>query len=370
MSDDKDNEDNKNNKDIITHHTIEQRKQEHINFCLEHNVSFNHNYFDDIDVIYQALPELDRETISVSTSFLDRTFRFPLLINSMTGGCLGAEKINIALAQAAEQFNIPFAVGSQRAMIENPALTSTYNVKKYAPSLFLIGNIGITHVNQSYFSKIDAALKNIDANALVVHLNAAQEAVQKEGTTDFRNKAGLLDDLCRFLDVPVYVKEVGHGISKETARLLAQTSIKALDVAGKSGTSWTKVEHLRNNDPSSLFSEIGIPTPISIILAKKHFPLAIVSSGGIRHSLDMVKSLILGASICGISLPILKIYQEQGSQGLHSFLHQQEQDLKTAYFLLGAGSTSALSSQKLVFLNSLASWYSAALCDTDQKNKL
>lgn len=342
----------------ITHQSIlEQRKKEHISFCLEHNVSFDHNYFDDIDVVYQALPELDKESINLSTSFLGKTFRFPLLINSMTGGCSEAEKINIALAQAAEKFNIPFAVGSQRAMIENPLLTSTYNVKKHVSSLFLIGNIGITQVYESYFSKIDAALKAIDANALVVHLNAAQEAVQKEGTTDFRNKAALLDDLCHYLDVPVYVKEVGHGISEETAQLLAKTSIKALDVAGKSGTSWTKVEHLRNNDSSSLFSEIGIPTPISLLFAKKQFPKDIVASGGIRHSLDMVKSLILGATICGISLPILKIYQEQGSQGLHSFIQQQEQDLKTAYFLLSAGSTSALSSKKLVFLPTLASWY-------------
>ncbi len=336
---------------------ISQRKQDHINICLHDDVSFSHNYFDDIDVVYQALPELNRDDIDVSTTFLGRKFRLPLIINSMTGGFADAEKINNALAKAAEQFDIPFALGSQRAMIENPLLTNTYTVKKQAPSVFLIGNIGITHVSEHFFSHIDAALKSVNADALVVHLNAAQEAVQKEGMADFKDKVSALSDLCTFIDVPVCVKEVGHGISEEAAFLLSKTPIKAIDVAGKGGTSWTKIEHLRNNDVEPVFSEVGIPTPISLLLTKKHFHGEIVASGGIRHSYDIAKSLMLGASICGISRPFLKCYYEQGLQGLYSFLAEQERLLKTSYFLVGAKNTQSLFDKRALFHGQLQSWY-------------
>jgi len=323
--------------------STEKRKTEHIRICLEHDVEFRKtNGFENYQFTHNALPELNWEDIDISTEFLGREFRSPFFIEAVTGGTKTAEKINRNLAKAAEDLGIGMGVGSQRAMIEDPHLTSTYTVKETSPSVFLVGNIGASHIMEFTVEKIMDAVEKIKADALAIHINPAQEVSQEGG---FRNWNGVLAQIktvCRSLDIPVIVKEVGNGISAEVAKKLASAGVAAIDVAGAGGTNWVKVDSIMGKTPFQNFYEWGIPTAESLEECHRAVKIPIIASGGIRNGIEAAKAISMGASLAGLALPLLKPATES-ADAVKKVLEQLILELKTTMLLTSSGSLKELS---------------------------
>ncbi|MEM5778771.1 MAG: type 2 isopentenyl-diphosphate Delta-isomerase [Candidatus Aenigmatarchaeota archaeon] len=332
----------------------QQRKEEHLKICLEENVETFDSSFNDVNLIHNSLPDLDFNEIDTSTTFFGKELSMPLLIDAITGGISEAKKINKDLAEIAEKKKIAFALGSQRAMLENPKLKETYFVRDVAPKTLVIGNIGISQLKKFKTEKIENALKAIKADALAVHINPAQEIFQKEGDLDFKNAGAELNRLCNELSYPVIGKEVGTGICREVAILLKEVGVKAINVAGYGGTNWIVIEGLRSGKDFEAFKNWGIPTPISILESKVGLP--IIASGGIRSGLDIAKCLALGADICGIALPFLKILNNKGKKGLEEFIDKLQYELKTAMFLSGCENIEKLKNVKYVLTGKAKDW--------------
>ena len=334
--------------------STQQRKKDHLRICLEEDVETKTTSFEDVILIHNSLPDIDFKEIDTSIMFFGKKFSMPLLIDAITGGTKEARKINRDLAEIAEKKKIAFALGSQRAMIENPKLKDTYYVRDIAPNTLILGNIGISQLKKFKIDQIEKSLKTIKADALEVHINPSQELFQKEGDLDFRNSAADLNKLCHELNYPVIGKEVGTGISREVAVLLKEVGIKAINVAGYGGTNWIVVDALISGKDFETFKNWGIPTPISILEAKVGLP--IIASGGIRSGLDIAKSLVLGADICGMSLPFLRILKKEGKKGVEKFIDKLQQELKTAMFLTGSDSIEKLKNAKYVLTGKVKDW--------------
>jgi len=295
----------------------ESRKSDHIRICLEEDVSARGitSGFERYRFIHQALPEINLLDVDTSLQLWGRALHVPLLISSMTGGAPRAEEINRNLALGAQELGLAMGVGSQRAAIERPELASTYQVRKYAPDVLLFANVGAVQLNYSYgVEECRRAVDMIEADALVLHLNAMQEAVQPEGDTNFEGLAAKIEKVCREVGVPVIAKEVGWGISYEAAQLLWNAGVSAIDVAGAGGTSWSQVEAQRIQAESGrlvaeAFAGWGIPTTESLrlVLAEpKPVNAMVFASGGVRNGIDVAKALALGATLAGIARPFLK----------------------------------------------------------------
>jgi len=340
-----------------------ERKEEHIRVCVEKDVEFREKStgledvsFRDVELVYQALPEAALEKVGTETEFMGKRFKAPLMVSAITGGTEEAKKINLEIAAVCEELGIGFGLGSQRAMLEDPKKDETYKARCVAPTIFIAGNIGAAQLKEYGIDRIAAALESVGADALAIHLNAAQEAVQSEGTTDFRGCIKEIGKLASKMRKPVYVKEVGAGISKEAAKRLTRTKIKAIDVQGAGGTSWTAVEYERNNEKEQTFREFGIPTAASILEVKKGFKRKIVASGGIRNGLDCVKGLVLGADLCGIALPVLRAQQAGGSGEVKKYLERVIGEIRTGMFLVGANKVKDLRKRKYVLQGRTLEW--------------
>ncbi|MFH1588882.1 MAG: type 2 isopentenyl-diphosphate Delta-isomerase, partial [Candidatus Diapherotrites archaeon] len=252
----------------------QKRKTEHIKISLKKNVQFRNktNGFEDIELVYDALPNVNKKELSLKTEFFGKKFSAPIMIAAMTGGTPKAKKINKDIAKACEEIGIGMGLGSQRAMLEDASLTSTYQVRDIAPNIFLAGNLGAMQLNEFPAKKIDSALNEIGADALALHINAGQEAMQFEGDTNFRNALNSIKKLKKELKHEFFVKEVGCGINEKTAKELQKLKIKAIDVGGAGGTSWIGLDSLRGKgDLGKIYWDFGIPTSASIILTRKHF---------------------------------------------------------------------------------------------------
>jgi isopentenyl-diphosphate delta-isomerase len=317
------------------------RKLDHLQIALKKKVEFRGKStgFEKVELNYACLPEIDFDEVNTETSFLGHKLNAPLMVEAVTGGCKEAVKINKDIAKACENLGLAMGLGSQRAMLEDSRLNSSYQVRSVAPKIFLAGNIGAVQLKHYSVEEIARALEEVQANALAIHGNAAQEAVQKDGTTDFSNCLNFIDKVSRNLSLPVIFKEVGCGISKQVASALAQTKVAAIDVAGAGGTSWTGIEYLRNGvtkEEEQVFWDFGIPTMESLMETKQFFSGPIIASGGIRSGLDVVKALSLGASLGGIALPVLKAQAKGGSKGVENYLSRIMREIKLAMFLIGA----------------------------------
>ncbi len=292
----------------------ETRKREHIDTVLGEDVSakgvttgFERFFFEHV-----CAPELDLDDVELSTGVLGRRLRAPLLISSMTGGTEAARHINRCLAEAAQHLGVAMGVGSQRAAIERAELADTYRVRDVAPDILLFANLGAIQLNHGY--GIDQARRAVDmigADALFLHLNPLQEAVQAGGDHDWSNLLSEIERLAGALEVPVAVKEVGHGIGPRSARQLADCGIAAIDVAGAGGTSWSEVEALRHPDRSAArvahgFAGWGMPTALALTETANAVPeLPIFASGGMRTGIDAAKAIRLGAALVGVAAPVL-----------------------------------------------------------------
>jgi isopentenyl-diphosphate delta-isomerase len=292
-----------------------QRKADHIRINLEEDVQFPRvtTGLERYTFVHQALPELNLDDIDTSTTFLGKSLRAPLLISSMTGGTQEAATINHRLAGVAQIHRIAIGVGSQRAAIENPDLEETFQVRHVAPDVLLFANLGAIQLNYGYnIDQCRRAVDMIQADALILHLNVLQEAVQPEGDTNWAGLLGKIEGICRQLEVPVIAKEVGWGISENAARQLLDAGVAALDVAGAGGTSWSEVEYYRaptafHAQIARSFADWGIPTAETILQARRAAPdLPIIASGGLRDGIDVAKTLALGASLAGMAGPLLR----------------------------------------------------------------
>jgi isopentenyl-diphosphate delta-isomerase len=321
-----------------------QRKTEHLRISLEENVRFRNltTGLERYRFVHQALPEMSRDDIDLSTTLLDKDLRAPLIISSMTGGTEEAETINKNLALAAQIHGLGMGVGSQRAALEEPNLSHTYQVRDVAPDILLLANLGAVQLNYGYgVEHCQRAVEMIEADGLILHLNPLQEALQPEGNTDFSGLLAKIEEVCRALSVPVIVKEVGWGISEEVARKLAESGVAAIDVAGAGGTSWSEVEMHRADSETlrrvaAAFADWGIPTAESIQMVRRAAPgVNLIASGGIRTGVEAAKAIALGADAVALATPFLKpatVSPEIVGEKIREIL----EELHTAMFCVGA----------------------------------
>lgn len=334
---------------------ISNRKLEHLKLCAERDVEYKlkKTGFNDIELIHKALPQIDKEEIDLKTEFLGKKLEAPIIITGITGGHPASLAVNKALASAAEELKIGMGMGSQRAAVENPELKSTYTViRDEAPSTLIIGNIGGPQIELA-----EKAAAMMDLDAMAIHLNPLQEAIQPEGDVDSANYLEQIKKAVQTLNIPVIVKETGAGIKREDAILLENTGIAAIDVAGSGGTSWAAVETYRSKDRSmgDLFWEWGIPTAISTVEVSQSVKIPVLSSGGIRTGLDMAKAIAIGADAAGIALPLLK-EAYQGPKAVKAKLEKFINELKVAMYLVGASNLEKLKNCDLVIKGNTREW--------------
>lgn len=331
------------------------RKSDHLGINLTRDVDFREvrTGFERLHFAHCALPELDLAEIDLRTSFLGHQVRVPLLISSMTGGMERGAEINRRLAAAAQATGCAMGVGSQRAAIEDPTLAASFTVRDIAPDILLFANLGAVQLNYGFgVDECRRAVDMIGADALFLHLNPLQEALQPEGNRDFSGLLPRIAAVCAALEVPVVVKEVGCGISATVARQLADAGVAAIDASGAGGTSWSAVEHHRaGNDltrrVSETFIDWGIPTATSVRLARQGAPnVPLIASGGLRTGLDAAKAIALGADLAGFAGPLLRAAASSADDAL-TLLELLTEELRIAMFCAGAGNLAALREAQL-----------------------
>lgn len=335
----------------------EGRKLDHIRIVLGEDVAAKGvaTGFAAYRLPHLALPELDLAEVDTRTTFLGKPIGAPLLISSMTGGAAVAEKINLALAEAAEQLGLPMGVGSQRAAVADGRLAGTYQVRRVAPRIPLLANLGAVQLNYGFgVEQCQRAVDMIEADGLILHLNPLQEAVQPEGNTNFKGLLQKIEQICRALEVPVVVKEVGNGIGAHDARRLYECGVRVIDVAGAGGTSWSEVERFRHSSQqgqrvAGAFADWGLPTSECIRTVRAALPAAtIIGSGGVRSGVDVAKAIALGADLAGTAKPALvSAIDERGTAAVVEGLEGFVRELRVAMFCAGCADLQALRALEL-----------------------
>jgi isopentenyl-diphosphate delta-isomerase len=336
--------------------STQRRKADHIRINLEEDVQFPRltTGLERYRFTHQAVPELDLAEIDTTTTLFGRRLAAPLLISPMTGGTPQAREINQNLARAAQEARIAMGLGSQRAALEDPSLADTYRVRHLAPDILLFANLGAVQLNYGYtVDHCRRAVEMVEADALVLHLNALQEALQPEGEANFKGLLKRIAAVCQALPVPVIAKEVGWGLSEEAARRLAEAGVAALDVAGAGGTSWSEVECHRALTPFHVhlahsFADWGIPTAESLQMARRAAPhLPVIASGGLRDGVDVAKCIALGAQLGGFANPFLKAAAISAAQ-VGEVIREVSAQLRIAMFAAGAHDLGTLRETPLV----------------------
>ena len=321
----------------------EKRKLEHLQICLNKNVqSATTTGLEQYRLIHRALPEMALQDVDTHVRFLGHDLAAPLLISAMTGGTEMAQMVNANLAVAVQALGLGMGLGSQRAGLEDADLMNTYRVRHLAPDILLLANLGAVQLNYGYGpEQCLRAVEAVGADALVLHLNPLQEALQPEGNTHFGGLLAKIEQVCRRLPVPVIVKEVGWGLAGRDARLLRQAGVAALDVAGAGGTSWSEVERHRSASPEAArvaraFAAWGNPTAEALVEAREACPgLPIVASGGINTGIEAAICLALGANVVSIALRILRAAMSS-AETVQETLRVILQQLRVAMFCTGA----------------------------------
>lgn len=331
------------------------RKSDHIRINLEKDVSSGLTTgLERYRFPHQALPEIDLEEVELGIQVFQKKLAAPLLISSMTGGSEEATKINLRLAEAAQEHHIAMGLGSQRAAIEENSLAASFQVRNVAPDILLFANLGAVQLNYGYgLDECQRAVDMVEADALMLHLNALQEAVQPEGDTHFSGLLKKIEALCEKLPVPVVVKEVGWGISAETAKSLESAGVQAIDVAGAGGTSWTQVEMHRAKNESqarlaAAFSDWGIPTADSIVQIREALPkMKIFASGGLHSGVEIAKCISLGATLGGMASPYLKAATQSVEETIQT-ISEVRREMQVCMFAAGAANLKRLGQIDLI----------------------
>lgn len=335
---------------------IGARKDDHLRITLEEDVAAVGvtNGLEAYRFVHCALPEIDFEDVNPATDFLGHHLAYPLIIASMTGGTPQSGALNRILAEAAVEAGIGMGLGSTRAMLENPEVTSTFQVRSYAPDLFLLANLGAVQLNHGY--GIDACRRLIDlteANGLYLHLNPLQEALQPGGDTQFGGLLTRIETLCAALPVPVIVKEVGWGLSAGVAQKLIDAGVAALDTAGAGGTSWSEIERYRQDSAvereiAASFRDWGIPTAASLLQIRHISPdIPLIASGGLRSGIEAAKCLALGADVASFAAVLLRA-AAISSEALYEHVTILCRQLTTAMFVTGSATIADLRAGRLI----------------------
>lgn len=335
----------------------ERRKDDHIRIAQDRDVETSGAGFNDVSLVHDALPEVHYDAIDTSVQFFGHELSAPVFIESMTGGHQNATQINRALSRAAGEMNVAMGVGSQRAGLElddDDVLESYTVVRDAAPDAFIYGNLGAAQLRAYDLETVERAVAMIEADALAVHLNFLQEAVQPEGDVDARGCFEAISRVAEGLSVPIIVKETGNGISRATARQLAEAGVDAIDVAGKGGTTWSGIEAYRaaaadaprQERIGTLFRDWGIPTVVSTLECVAEHD-RVIASGGVRTGLDLAKAIALGAFAGGLATPLLTPATE-GPDAVIERIGGLIAELRTAMFVTGSASISDLQQTEYV----------------------
>jgi isopentenyl-diphosphate delta-isomerase len=320
------------------------RKAEHIRINLEEDVAAKGvtTGLERYRFIPRALPEIDLADVDVSRDLFGYRLRAPLFISCMTGGVPEAEVINHTLAEAAQELGLAIGLGSGRVLLERPEVLPSFDIRPSAPDVPILANLGAIQLNRGVGTEQCRRLVDLlRADALVLHLNALQEALQPEGDTNFACLLDRIAVLCRDLDVPVVAKEVGWGIAPDEVKLLLQAGVAAVDVAGAGGTSWSEVERHRMDSPlrqrvAAAFADWGLPTADAVRDARRAAPEALIfASGGIRDGMDVARAIALGADMVGMAGPFLRA-ASQGTDAVLDLATEMIEVLRTVMFCIGA----------------------------------
>jgi isopentenyl-diphosphate delta-isomerase len=344
-----------------------KRKADHIRICLNEKAQSRKATagFGDVSFVHKALPEINKKDIDISTYVFGHKFSAPLIVGAMTGGTEEAKKINATIAETVEKLQLGMGVGSQRAALQNPKLAETFIVaRKKAPTAFLIANIGGVQLVHGYGVKeVKKAVEMIDADAVAIHLNALQEAIQPEGQTNFEGVLAKISEVAEEQDVPVFVKETGSGISAEEAKKLEAAGVKAIDVGGLGGTSFAAVEYYRaqteKNSSQRFLGEVfwdwGISTAVSLVEITQTVKIPVFASGGVRDGSDIAKALALNASLASISQPVLQA-AVKGVMETEKMLSLLTDELRNVMFLVGAKNVQQLATVPVVLAGKTSKW--------------
>ncbi|MDD2735693.1 MAG: type 2 isopentenyl-diphosphate Delta-isomerase [Desulfuromonadaceae bacterium] len=284
-------------------------KDRHIDTCLTRMVeSETTNGFEHFELIGD-LPNFNYAEIDLSTTFLGHRLELPIMISSLTGGGKKSERINRNLAEAAQHIGLAMTVGSQQIMLEYPETRPSFEVRRWAPDILLLADLGLVHLNCGLtVQKCRDAVEAIGADGLVLYLNPMHEVVQRNGILDFTGLLGKLETLCADFPYPIMIKEVGYGFSDVALQRIRTCPIAALDVAGMGGTCWSRIEAESGRMRLSPVLELGVKTAETLEAALRILPrkIEVLASGGIRTGADMAKSLAMGATATGMGLPFLR----------------------------------------------------------------
>ena len=322
---------------------ISQRKSDHIAIAAGGEANFlqRSTLLEDVHLVHQSLPEQSLGETCLQTTIAGLSLAAPIVIAGMTGGTPEAEQINRDLARVAQRSGVAFGVGSQRAMVDYPHLENTFQVRHDAPDVVLIGNLGVVQAQQLGVEATHELTKQIEANAMAIHLNPAMELVQQDGDRNFRGALDFLARLVQGSSVPIIVKETGCGLSPQAAKALKRIGVQTVDVGGAGGTSWVAVEAKRATPGSAahqLGKELwdwGIPTAVSVC-ACVQADLEVIATGGLRTGLDVVRALALGARCGGLAAPILRAYQTGGLDHAIEYVNRMIHTVRVVMLLCGA----------------------------------
>lgn len=341
---------------------ISQRKADHLALAEHGDVGFKQTttLFECVRLIHDALPELSFEELDTSVNVLGKRLAAPIVIAAMTGGHERAERINRELASLAEQHQIGFGVGSQRAMHKSPEKVRSYAIRDVAPNALVLGNLGLVQASSMTTAEIEDLVVAIGADALCLHLNPAQEMIQDDGDRDFRGGLETLARLTTELRVPIIAKETGCGISSHVARRLREAGVRHVDVSGAGGTSWVAVEAHRASEARRplgyTFWDWGIPTAASVHLVH-HFGFdTVIATGGVKTGLDIAKAIALGATLGGVARPVLQALERGGREGASAMLTQIAEELRVAMLLVGARNLIELGRAPRIVSGELSDW--------------
>jgi isopentenyl-diphosphate Delta-isomerase len=342
--------------DTPTESRTTSRKDEHLRINIDEDVAAKgiESGFDDWRFVHRALPDIDLDTIDLTSTFLGHAVGAPLLVSCMTGGTEQARLINRRLARVAQVHRLPMGLGSSRVLLEQPEVLHTFDVRDLAPDVPLLANLGAVQLNLGVsVADCRELVGALRADALVLHLNPLQEALQTAGNTAFSGLLERIRTVCAGLDAPVIVKEVGWGIAADLVIQLFEAGVAAVDVAGAGGTSWSEVERHRMTNPirarvAASFAGWGIPTTAALIGARLAAPDGyLIASGGVRNGIDVAKAVALGADSVGIAGPFVRA-AAAGDEVLEDTVAVIIEELRLAMFCVGAASVAALSDARIV----------------------
>jgi isopentenyl-diphosphate Delta-isomerase len=354
-----------------------RRKADHIRICLDRKTQAREITagFEDIQFVHRALPEIDKHKIELSTTFLGHRFSAPLFVGAMTGGTSSSSRINAAIAEAVEKLNLGMGVGSQRAAIEDKKLEGTYSIaRKKAPNAFLVANIGGVQLVHGYgLKEVKRVVEMIDADAVAIHLNALQEAIQPEGQTNFKGVLAKIEEVAGEIEKPVIVKETGSGISAEEAKKLETAGVKAIDIGGAGGTSFAAVEYYRAEVEGKVnqsilgesFWDWGISTVASLVEAARSVKIPVIASGGVRCGTDVTKALALNADLASVTQPVLEA-AVKGPTEVEGLLSLMTEEIRNVMFLTGADRIESLAKVPVVIRGNTANWLKSRGFDVDE----